>query len=225
MKTYKYIITNIIEYIKEQKTNFNDSFWKWFGNSKVLNSNDKPMICYHHSDKSFNTFIKNKGYNSNLLIGNEEVQRHGFFFTSNKEFSKRYGKYEYACYLKVENPFDFKKHYYYKNDYPQYSELFDEFIEFAEENNVDLKYDYLTKSLDISPDYNWKFLDDKMGEIFISFLKSKGFDGVFFTEFYNENGNNKYSSEIQSIVVFNSNQIKSVDNDGTWNIGDVNIFS
>ena len=41
-------------------------------------------------------------------------------------------------------------------------------------------------------------------------IKSLGYDGVW------------YGSEI---VVFNSNQIKSVENDGTWDIDDNNIFS
>lgn len=218
MKLRKFIATTIHEYLNEQQTienNLNTNFWKWFGNSKVVEDDGTPMICYHHSEKSFNSFMKNKGYNSSLLAGVKEIQRHGFFFTPNKDFSKRYGKYEYACYLKVENPFNFKEHYFYKNDYPQYSELFDEFIEFAEENNIDLEYDYLTKSLNIPPDYNWQFLDDEIGEIFVNFLKSKGYDGVFFTEFYKED-EAKYSTEIQSIAVFNPNQIKSIKNIGKY---------
>lgn len=201
----------------------NDNFWKWFGNSKVVNDDGKPMICYHHSEKSFSFFTKNKGYNTSLA-GIEEVQRHGFFFTPNKEFSKRYGRYEYACYLKVENPFNFKEHYFYKNDYPQYSELFDEFIEFAGQNDIDLKYDYLTKSLSIPPDYNWQFFDDKIGEIFVNFLKSKGYDGVFFTEFHKNDGD-EYSTEIQSIAVFNSTQIKSIKNIGKFDSNNDDIYS
>jgi hypothetical protein len=42
-----------------------------------------------------------------------------------------------------------------------------------------------------------------------------GFDGIFFT----------YPSGDLLAMVINSNQIKSVDNDGTWSINDDNIYT
>ena len=219
------MITTLEQFLKENKeikeNILNDNFWKWFDGSKVVDDEGNPLIYYHYSEKEFNSFIKNKGYNSSLA-GTEGVQRHGFFFASDKSFSKLYGKHEYNCYLKVKKPFAFKEHYYYKEVYPQYSELFDEFIEFVEDEGIDLEYDYLSKSLNISPDDSWQFLDDKIGELFVSFLKKYGYDGVIFTE-YKRIENDRYKTE--TVVVFEPNQIKSIENDGTWNIDDNNIYS
>jgi hypothetical protein len=47
-------------------------------------------------------------------------------------------------------------------------------------------------------------------DVFTSEVIDKGFDGILHG---------------QEIVVFKPNQIKSINNDGTWNIDDDNIFS
>lgn len=221
-----YIITKIKDFLNEQNTehNINENFWKWFNNSKIVDIKGNPLVVYHHSNKQFDTFKKSKGFNSNLLSGVEEVERHAYFFTDNIDFSKKYGKIKYETFLKVTNPFNFKEHYYYKNDYPQYSDTFDEFIEYVENNGIDLNYNNVTKSLNITPDYNWMFLDGNLGELFVTYLKSKNYDGVIFTEFTKEEYE-KYSDEYLSIAVFNANQIKSTNNDGSWDINDDNIFS
>lgn len=46
-------------YIKEyKKEKFNDNFWKWFGDSKVVDNAGNPLVVYHgsRSSKKFNTF-------------------------------------------------------------------------------------------------------------------------------------------------------------------------
>ena len=193
-------------------------FKTWFGDwenepeksSKVLDENGEPLLMFHHSDKSFDSFIKTKGFNSNLLVGNEEVQRHAFFFSSDEEFSKRYGKYKYISFLNIKKPFIFGEHYYYKNNYPQYSEIFEEFEDFSYDNGIDLKYNNVTKSLEITPDYSWLFLDDELGEVFVKFLKMNKYDGVIFNEFYKTNSSDEYHSEFETTAVFDNNQIKVV---------------
>lgn len=47
-----------------------------------------------------------------------------------------------------------------------------------------------------------------------SYAKKVGVDGLFAGDFFNK-----------EFIVFEPNNIKSVDNDGTWDIGDDNIFS
>jgi hypothetical protein len=89
--------------------------------------------------------------------------------------------------------------------------------------NVDGIPDYILDDLDrlnISPKINKGFayeqslhwitdLGNRSKEV-TDVIKKLGYDGVF------------YGSEI---VVFNPNQIKSIENDGTWDIDDSNIFS
>lgn len=89
--------------------------------------------------------------------------------------------------------------------------------------NVDGVPDYVFdefKKLNINPKINKGFpyhqslhwitdLGNRSKEV-TEVIKDLGYDGVW------------YGSEI---VVFNSTQIKSIENDGTWDIGDNNIFS
>ena len=100
-----YIITKIKDFLNEQNTehNINENFWKWFNNSKIVDIKGNPLVVYHHSNKQFDTFKKSKGFNSNLLSGVEEVERHAYFFTDNIDFSKKYGKIKYETFLKVTN--------------------------------------------------------------------------------------------------------------------------
>lgn len=101
----------------------NDNFWKWFGNSKIVEEKKKslfrdstiddkiiPMVMYHGSPhvENIKTFESKKGY---------------YFFTNDKYEAERYTDVNgmdidhdaYAkaidekimsCYIKAENPFD-----------------------------------------------------------------------------------------------------------------------
>ena len=75
-----------------------DNFWKWFGNSKVVDDYNRPLIMYHGTDKEFTKFEKEK-------IGKKLLSGKGFYFDSNKSIAKKFGKNIISCYLKIENPF------------------------------------------------------------------------------------------------------------------------
>lgn len=83
-----------------------EAFKKWFGNSKVVDENGKPLVVYHGTDSDFNTF-HTEGIN-NLA-----------FFTDNPEVAKDYGKNVFPVYLKIENitEFDFQGKWW-KDEYP-----------------------------------------------------------------------------------------------------------
>ena len=193
---------------------FNSNFLKWFGDSKVV-KNSEPLLVYHFSDNDFTSFKNKNGYNTNLF-SIEKVERHALFFTPDEKFSSQFGRKKYSLFLKIEKLFDFTEHYYYNDITVVTSELFDEFIEFAEENGVELSMEYQSYrgELKIKPEHNWKFFDGDIGNIFIIFLKLKGYDGAYFIE------------ENEPIyTVLNAYQIKSVDNDGSWDINDDDIYS
>lgn len=75
-----------------------DNFWKWFGNSKVVDDYNRPLIMYHGTNKEFTKFEKEK-------IGKKLLSGKGFYFDSNKSIAKKFGKNIISCYLKIENPF------------------------------------------------------------------------------------------------------------------------
>lgn len=70
-------------------------FKKWFGNSKVVDENGRPLVVYHGTNAIFNTFDYKK-------IGKNYLQSEGGFFFSDKK--NNYGKINMPVYLSMKNP-------------------------------------------------------------------------------------------------------------------------
>lgn len=79
---------------KEALTNF----WRWFGDSKVVDEQGRPLVVYHGTDAEFDTFDKNITPKRNNLLGQ------GFYFTNQQDKAKWFGKNIMPVYLKIENP-------------------------------------------------------------------------------------------------------------------------
>jgi len=160
MKLFKIYNDILLEKFDIEKSNLNDNFYKWFGNSKVVNNNGNPLICYHGTGADVKEFFKDK-------LGSRESY---FFFTSNKNHAKEYGNYLISVYLKSER-----------------------FIELDENYRDSNNNQYDTDSEDFRNKYN-------------GFVVEK-------------------NTEWNEYVVFNPNQIKSINNDGSWDLNDNNIYS
>jgi len=84
--------------------NFNENFFKWFGDSKIVDTNNQPMIMYHRSrcKELFNEFrlenVEKNPYNVD----------YGIFFV-NAHYSSHISYIadglEYYVFLKMINPF------------------------------------------------------------------------------------------------------------------------
>ena len=76
------------------------NFYKWFGNSKTVDSKQRPLVFYHVSNSNFNEFTPSK-------FGK---MGSGIYFTSIyndiKIHNKNGGSIIYKCYLKIENPLE-----------------------------------------------------------------------------------------------------------------------
>jgi len=163
---------------KSNRTELNDNFWKWFGNSKVV-ENGNPIICYHGTDAEFKAFNKNK-------IGDKHWQSKsdayggGFFFTDNKKKASDGGIVK-DVYLKIKNPLlrELDDKYGYESDYYSATDMYD--------NN---------------------------SMTFLQTAKENRNDGIIIK-----------TPRGSLYIVFKPNQIKSVDNDGSWDINDDNIYS
>ena len=157
--------------------NLNDNFYKWFGESKIVDTNNQPMIMYHKSrcKELFNEFrlenIEKNPYNVD----------YGVFFV-NAHYSNNISYIgdglEYYVFLKMLNPF----YIYDFNGQP---------------------HDMLGQTL-VFIDVSKPYCED---------LKSKGFDGIIIK-----------SSHYDQYVAFESNQIKSVNNNGEYNQKTNDIF-
>jgi hypothetical protein len=172
---------NYIKTYESFSDNLNPNFYKWFGDSKVLDNNGNPLICYHGTSDKFNIFdIKKSGDNYNASYG-------AFFFTDREKSAKNYAKlhsmrskrdddgYVIASYLKITNP-------YIDTNVIDYFGAVDKF--------------------------------DTNAYMYIRNAKERGQDGIIFK-----------STTGSLYVVFNCNQIKSITNDGSWDINDNNIYS
>lgn len=74
------------------------NFWNWFGDSKVVDEDGRPLVVYHGTDAEFDTFDKNITPKRNNLLGQ------GFYFTNQQDKAKWFGKNIMPVYLKIENP-------------------------------------------------------------------------------------------------------------------------
>ncbi len=75
-------------------------FKAWFDNSKVVDSDGKPLILYHGTTKDFDAF--NKKYigtsTDNGMLGK------GFYFSLNNKTAESYGNSVVPVYLTIKNP-------------------------------------------------------------------------------------------------------------------------
>ncbi len=229
----KFIATTIREYLNEQQSfndiKLNENFFKWFGNSKVVDKNGNPMICYHGTPNGgFDEFKPKIGYKGK---SKQQVDL-GSHFSIDKDYASGYAGNKktskvYESFLRIENPL-YTNQMFYREDNEQ------EFIKYL---------NFITKTFKIklNGDYYYDKNGDKHNEpqniMLNSFLIDKipsnklynsliefGFDGVFH-EPYNMEGLHQFKKHPVAYIILNSNQVKSTENDGTWDINDNNIYS
>ena len=98
---------------KEALTNF----WRWFGDSKVVDGQDRPLVVYHGTSSKFDTF---------------KVGEHGGTYGTGIYFGRKstadlYGIYAMPVYLKIENPFIVEGNNY-RELAPKANEAYKEYI-------------------------------------------------------------------------------------------------
>jgi hypothetical protein len=78
------------------------AFKKWFGDSKVVDGEGRPLVVYHGQDvKRIEIFDNSKGERKRVNLKNV------FFFTNDLETAETYSMEDYttAAWLKIENPY------------------------------------------------------------------------------------------------------------------------
>ncbi|MDD2736065.1 MAG: PBECR2 nuclease fold domain-containing protein [Desulfuromonadaceae bacterium] len=71
------------------------NFWKWFGNSTVVDAQGKPLLVYHYTQHDFTEFKEQ---------GNGRGK--AFWFTASEREGSPHGGKRIAAYLKIEKPLD-----------------------------------------------------------------------------------------------------------------------
>lgn len=76
------------------------NFWRWFGDSKVVDKNGKPLVVYHGTESDFDSFDQNKVKTTKLGSG--------FYFAKDPETANLYagfsGSNVVPVYLRMERP-------------------------------------------------------------------------------------------------------------------------
>lgn len=199
---------------KEALTNF----WRWFGDSKVVDEQGRPLVVYHGSDVSgIEVFDNQANQTKQRQIGAEK----GYFFTDSKKVAERFRTPEQR---KAESK------YYAENT----------IIEPVTEEKYDAQGRYLgsvhytkttlpeSKNFGLYPVYlkaesvnEYSGEDIGVGEERATALESakqSGKDGVII---YKADTGAGIANEY---IVFDSTQIKSVDNRGTYSSDTGNIY-
>lgn len=209
-------------------------FKAWFGDSKVVDENGKPLEMVHFSYNEFSQFDK-----SHAGVNNDESSI-GFWFADRDDFAFNNERYpiRYDVYLKMDNPLIIEGNGTETNPWADTDiDNLDSYAKFEKMFN-DLMYQdpQMWDERVYEPIYGGfetrkvklrfsNFSEKKQREIIkgiIDKLKAQGYDGIIIKNtrvdsLNPDEGINKY-------VVFEPNQIKSVYNRGTWDARNDNIY-
>lgn len=176
------------------------AFKRWFGDSKAVDEQGKPLMVYHGTIKKFDKFeIEKTGKKDRSVTSN-----FGFYFTADIKDAERYANWNYAkgqtiqAYLSIKNPFVMP---------------YEEFDAFAMyEFNKMKQSDYKFNTGDVA---KWKREAKKQVLEKKAELQSAGYDGIIVQTI---------SGKAVEYVTFSPNQIKSVYNRGAWSQTDPDIM-
>lgn len=215
------------------------NFYKWFGDSKVVDSQGRPLVVYHGTKAQFEEFAGEKIGQSGTSEGV------GFYFTNDRNIAAGYGDVM-SVYLKLEHPVYAYAQVFLAEDYDGDLDIMEANAEMIRDASMqvleDLKakgyefYDETTSQMaDIYTETDYDSLvntiemyikdgikaeeydENKLyNDIREAIIKEFGFDG-FKTKRYN-------NSDAAVYVALMSNQIKSVNNRGTFDITNPNIY-
>lgn len=157
----------------------------WFNNSKVIDTNNNPLLVCHSSDNDFKNFNRKKlGLNTidnANSIGYASTAYIGYWF--NDEFI--WGDFAKYCFLKIENP------YYFQDN----NDLADELTYIGAQIGFDIE------EINVSSSFTANQCK-KIANKFVNNIKYDGYDGIII--------NRDIEYKNKSYVVFNNNQIKCI---------------
>lgn len=213
---------------------YSDEFFNWFGDwtaennedvSKVVDSNGEPLVVWHTSVENFSEFNKTKaaypkGYDElgySPFFSEAEPTDRAFFFSTDVEYTKRFGRgsdteTSYPVYLNIKN--EFNKQNLLESAKQKHPELDDADLEELSEQF----YGWYDKEKYIMPDIfqlHTGYVAQAIGVARHYEMKIDGFIGK-------DVGETHKSTEF---AVLEPNQVKHIENLGTWNPNTNNIYN
>lgn len=248
-----------------KSTLFNDNFWKWFGNSKVIDKEGDPLVVYHGSpkndievfDTSRGTNIKGIYFSNNLNVaahwsGNSSMKRKKNIPNANTveellqilntytEATIEYVDFDDGRFYRLEtyggdmsSPIGYKKdentYVLRGREYDLRNRLREEIRQFSDYAANSGNYgcylsiqNPLMVNANKKPYYKIKFNGSTVTtEELVNFAQKSGYDGVIVKNVYETDYENILCDDY---IVFDSNQIKSTENNGRWSKRSNNIY-
>ncbi|WP_372647772.1 LPD23 domain-containing protein [Draconibacterium sp.] len=177
-----------------------EAFKNWFGNSKVVDSEGKPLVVYHGTNADFNEFASTKfnvaGYFSeDPNIANNMAEAAMRYKDGNASV--------YPVFLNIRKPLNLNSIDGYKHiDGQQFIDLMP--------SELKLDEDFKNK---IKDEESFPLFLHLADEEFINQVKKNGFDGIFYqevsTDFWNDTYIDYQISKTNSFIAFSPTQIKS----------------
>lgn len=218
----------------------NHCFTNWFGQSKAVDQAGQPQVFYHGSISDFTVFETSK-----IRADETDAVYNGFWFTSDKEHASpawRDPKYVKAFYLSIQNPAshstvkelyrEIRNNESLEADYPTdmgFRSVADIIRYELQKRGYDGVIHQEVPEIDVlefeskgetvyttNRGFNYKLKrDDEFGGVDLFKVREDYEDHI--TGYEDLNDFIEQHSE-RVFVVFNPNQIKSIDNVGTWNV-------
>lgn len=190
------------------------NFWKWFGDSEVVDSDGKPLVVYHATNVDIKKFDPKKSRDIGVHF-------------SESDLSAKFGGIVYPSYLKIENHMPIADVFSIDgSDYGIYSQK----VPGAVISALDLNYDDSAeiKKIGATVEQGWsndRDVDNTSKPAFKKFWKTvrkfayqEGVDGFKYE--------NRYEGGGSSWVVFNPTQIKSaIGNSGEFDPANPSILA
>jgi hypothetical protein len=178
-------------------------FKAWFGDSKVVDADGKPLVVYHGTNSSFSEFRADK---TSASSGNRGFLGAGFYMSKSFEVANAYADEDsgnvMSLFVSMQNPLGIEEKLSAKA---------------AEAINRSLSIDTFEEGMSIEAVRGGLSYavssDPEVADTLTQGLEQQGYDGVLF-------------GEMREIVAFYPNQIKSaIGNRGTFDPNDANILN
>ena len=196
-------------------------FKAWFGDSKVVDEQGKPLVVYHGTSAEFDVFDKGKLGS----LTDAKSSKYGFWFTSGKETAKSYAEYS-KDFSEINKLMKEQEKAEQKGDWDKYDELTIKIEELGLQGNdkqeIVMPVYLSIKNPAIMDAKNQKFMDIQ-DEINDFIEKNKKADGIIIKNLQDATSDSKMESATH-FMVKSPNQIKSVYNRGTWSAASDNIY-
>ncbi len=211
-----------------QGTSQIEAFNKWFKDSKVVDEQGAPLVVYHGTPTVFEAFSPQEGFRSGFMGSLQKVKSGAFFFTDDRELAARFGENRrigvepvniMPVYLRMTNPLDLTR-------------KTEKTVRILKEAGFDVTkvYGYMRDDLE-NPNIlsNYAFKASDLWEVadrpeVVAKLKEMGYDGLILSESDAAKAFKTGRTQARSFAVFSPEQIKSIDNRGTWNPQTANIY-